>query len=474
MSNFPTSLDDDLSLPRIDNNITTIGGDAINAIRSAIFAIEGILGINVAGSAASLASFLSVSFNADGTMKASALAAAGLIYLPIVDSEISPTAAIQESKLALTYSTVSLYNLYSSLNNAVEVLNGWLSLIGVEVAPHIAGTAYNHDLSAILVATALAMLKTNPSVSVIGPGTAVQNRNTTNADTLIADISNDLLTHEKANGTPNISPSAGGNVPPSGFAHNSTGLYVDPSEFSTIPQTIDSVQEFANYVDQSSLLLLGSRIQTLYANGIPLTSRSSSIVNDGYGAPLVPPTPITAYLLGVPPGPISSQPVDNINDGDDVIFFQPTTAQLTNNVFDAQFALVQPGDIITINYDEISGLSYQFVIDSIKSQISGTNRTYAVRINGKNLFATSNGYGSARIDQSLFQREKYGVLATAGAPNQFSALESLIIANPRSAVPLEMATMRQLLIARTTIYTSHYILMATPRMEMQFSFQLLI
>lgn len=418
-------------MPRIDANITTLGPIAINALRSAMFAVEQTLGVNVNGSAASLASFLSVSFNLDGTLKPAALVAAGLIYLPIVDSEISPTAAIQESKLALTYSTASLYDLYVSLNNAVEVLNGWLSLIGIQVAPHIAGTAYNHELSAIFVDTALPMLKTNPVVDIIGPGTAVQDRNTTNADTLIADISNDLITHEKANGTPSISPAAGGNVPPSGFAHNSTGLYVDPADFTVIPQTIDSVQELANYLD-SSLLFFDSRLPILFSDGIPNTSRSQSLANDGYGSPLVPPTPVIAYLLGVPPGPISSTPVDNINDGDDVILLQPTAAQLANGVFEAQFAQVQPGDVITINYDNNTGISYQFVIDSISQETGGT---YSVRINGKNLFSTD-GYGSARIDQSLFQRAKYGVLTTAGAPNQFSALETLIIANPRSAVAL--------------------------------------
>ena len=39
MSNYPSALNTDLELPRIDNNITEIGAEAINSIRDAIFAI---------------------------------------------------------------------------------------------------------------------------------------------------------------------------------------------------------------------------------------------------------------------------------------------------------------------------------------------------------------------------------------------------------------------------------------------------
>lgn len=436
MSEYPQNLDTDVDLPRVDDNITTIGADAINALRASVFAIEAALGINPQGSTPSTANRLATSLDPNGNILPSAIAAAGLVSLPITNSEVSASAGITENKLALTYPTATLYNLYLSLNGSIGILNGWLSTIGIMVLPHINGSAYNHELSAILVDETLPMLKTNPQPLTPSAGTNVVSRNTTNADTLISDISNDLTVHEKADGSANVSQSSGGTVPPLNFAHNSTGLYLDPDNFSTIPATIDTVQLFAEYVDQSSLLLLGSRVQTLYSNGIPRTARSSSLINDGYGGPLVPPTPVIAYLLGVPPGPISSTPVDNYNDGDDIISFV-VPAAASPYTFDSQFALVQPGDIITINYNNGTAISYQFVIDSIKAKISGTTRTYSVRINGKNLFSTPiGGYGSARIDRSLFNREKYGVLAPAVAPTPTSGYESLIIANPRSAVAL--------------------------------------
>src|ERR1039457_5013189 len=192
MSNYPNQIDDDVSIPRIDANITDIGGDVINDLRSAVFAIESTLGLIPQGNALSVASRLSTSLDPIGNILPASLAGLGLVYLPITNSEISPTAAISESKLALTYPTATLYNLFLSLNNAIGILNGWLSTIGVDLAPHLSGSAYNHELSAILVDDTLSMLKTHPQALVHSDGTNVISRNTTNADTLIGDISNDL------------------------------------------------------------------------------------------------------------------------------------------------------------------------------------------------------------------------------------------------------------------------------------------
>lgn len=432
MSNYPAQLDSDASLPRIDNNIVELGGDAINALRDAMFAVEGTLGINPQGSQGSVANFLSVSFNPDGTIKPSSLLGIGLIALPITDSQISPTAGIQESKLALAFSTTSLFNLFTALKASVDVLDGFLTLSGVKLEPHISGVNYNHLLSHIHIDTSQPFVKTNSLPSVQSAGTNVINRNTTNADTLLEDINTDLVAHEKADGTSGVVAASGGTVPPQNYAHNASGIFVNPNSFSTIPQTNNDLQKVVEFFDSSSLLLLGSRTQNLYANGIPRTSRSSILTADGYGELLIPPTPVVAYLLNVPPGPQATSPVDDINHGDDIILFQPTTQQLSTFNFDAEFAQVKAGDLLTINYG--NGVSVQFTIDSTKSIIVGQNRTYAVRIVGKNFFSSING--TAQINRPLFHRSKWGVLSTARCPNSLNTLESLIIAHPRAAIAL--------------------------------------
>jgi hypothetical protein len=440
MSNFPFFLDSDADLIRVDDNITQLGGIAINQIRSAIFAIEqevgadinGVAGTGASGTAGSIAARLNVSILPDGNINPSILLGLLTNLGGIVDVQVSPTAAIQESKIALTYSTASLYTLYTTLKTSVDILNGFLSLTGIKLEPHIDGTNYNHLLSAIFVDPSPAIVKTNPG-ALPSSGTNVVNRNTTNADDLIIDMNTDLVVHEKSDSTPGVTATSGGTVPPENYAHMASGVFVDSGGFIAIPETNNNVQLALDYIDSSSLLLIGSRIQNFYENGVSRTSRSSSLFNDGYGSPIVPPTPAIAYFLNVPPGPAATSPVDDFMHGDDVILFQPTAQQLSTFNFDAQFSQVSPGDLLTINYG--TGISYQFIVDSIKViPATSTNILYAVRINGKN--PVSNTAAVARIDSALFNRNKYAVLATVSAPNQINAYESLIVINPRSALAL--------------------------------------
>jgi hypothetical protein len=431
MTNFPISIDDDTTLPRVDGNITEVGDEAINATRSAIFAIESNIGIGAAGTLASIADRLTVSLNNDGSIKPSSLLGIGLVALPITNSQISSTAAINESKLALTYSTGSLYSLYVALKSSVDAVSSFVSVTGVKLQPHLDGTENRHKLSHIDVETGTVLLKTNPTVGSASAGTNVINRNKTNLETLAVDISNDLTIHEKADGTASITINTGGAVPPKNFAHNASGIYVNTNNFSSIPQSNTDLQKIANFIDNSSLLLLGSRTPSL-ANGISRTSRSTPLLKDGYGSALVPPTPVTAYHLNVPPGPISSVPLDDIDHGDDVILFNPTTSQLNGFVFDAQFAQVRPGDLITVNYG--TGISYQFVIESVRDVISGPTRTFAVRINGRNPFGSSAAY--AQIDRALFNRNKQNALSNIRVPNSTGVYETLLVSSPRGAMTL--------------------------------------
>src|ERR1700722_20194477 len=103
MTNYPNSLDTDSTLPIINNNLNQLGGAAINAVRSAIFALETAIGTNPSGSATSLAGRIGTSLNPDGTINPSALTSLGLVGLPITNSQITDNAGIPESKLALDY-----------------------------------------------------------------------------------------------------------------------------------------------------------------------------------------------------------------------------------------------------------------------------------------------------------------------------------------------------------------------------------
>lgn len=408
MSNYPNSIDDDSTLPSVSDNITEVGEEAINALKDAIINIETELGISGSGSAASIADRIGVSLEADGTIKASALTGLGLVTLPISNTHIATSAQIEESKLLLDYPTATLYSNLTSQKSLINNLMTFVSGQGSKIEPHIAGSSYNHYSNHLLVSSSTSnYLKNKSNV----------NRNNTNLYNLLSDINNDLVVHQKADAT------IVGTVPPDNYGHNAAGIYLNTSNFSFVPQTSTDLQQFCQFIDNSNIFILGTRIQTLYSNGISKTARSSILTNNDRGQSIVPDTSVITYFLNNS----SSAPVDNIDNGDDIIEFQPDSTSLANNSFDAKFAAVKIGDIITVNYGS-------FVVPNIikekKLVSSGGNKRFIVRINRKNIIA---GTYSARINKPLFNNNKSGVLALAQANTPTNHLPSLIVGNPRGA-----------------------------------------
>ena len=410
MSSFPSNLDDDSTLPRVDNSITEEGAQAINAQRDAIFSMQNEMGLGSSGSAGSLAARLGVSLNPDGSIKSSALTALGLVTLPITNAQVAGNAGIQESKLALDHPTSSLFGRITSINSKVETALNFIVNHGSKLEPHLIGDTYRHVMNHINI---------DSNVNKYFKNKAGVNRDNTNLYTVFNDLNNEVIAHEKANGT-NVPA-----LPASGYAHNAAGIHIDPSRFSFIPQATMDLQQFAEFVDNSNVLLLGTRIQTLYQNGIPRTSVSSTLSDPSHGKLIVPLTTVKTYLLNLN----SSAPVDNIDNGDDLVEFTPNSSNDTTNLFDSQFASVRIGDILSINY---GSFTTQFLIKEVK--YSPSPKKFVVRINGKNAIAST--VALAQINRPLFNTEKYGVLALASAQPNYSldsGLPSLIVGTPRGA-----------------------------------------
>jgi hypothetical protein len=434
-SNFPNAYDDDSNLPPINDNITDLGEESINAVRDAIFNIEHEVGLGGSGSSGSIAARLGVSIGPDGYIRSSALTTLGLVTLPITNSQIIDNAQIPESKLSLDYKTIDLYNYILELSRGVNSVSGWISVTGTKLEPHLMGAFYRHTLSAIDVADQTAQFLNNKFRSA---------RDNSNAYTAINDLNSEFLSHQWADGSPfgaiqNVFTNNGSTYP-SNYGHTASGIYLQSGGFVTIPQTVQDIQTFADYIDSSGIFLYGTRIQNLYSNGISRKSSSSTLNTDGYGQAVVPVTAVTAFLRS---NGAASYPVDSIftgtSGGDDLIEFQPSSADLTANTFDAKFAQVKSGDILRINYGTVET---QFVIKEKLYTQSGSNKNFVVRIAGKNLLYTTTA--TARIDRPLYNINKYGVLSTAAANypvrntpnNTTSPISSLIVSSPRAAQAL--------------------------------------
>lgn len=138
---YPNGIDTDAEIPRVDDNITEIGGEAINSLRAAVFALEKALGIKPQGTAVDLAARLAVSLDNNGGIKASALTGIGLVALPITNAQVGSTAGIAESKLALQYSTTQLKAWINSLQVRVDALEAAVAADIANLSQHVAHPA---------------------------------------------------------------------------------------------------------------------------------------------------------------------------------------------------------------------------------------------------------------------------------------------------------------------------------------------
>src|ERR1019366_8693887 len=224
MSLYPVKIDSDVELPRIENNISELGGDAINALRDAVFNIENEVGIGGSGTAGSIANRLGVSLDSLGNIKASALTALGLVVLPITNSQVSATAGIQESKLVLDHKTTDLFNLINSVNTTAIQSSLFVSNHGFKIEPHITGADFRHVMNEIDIATSSSSYFKN-KLGLF--------RDNSNLFNLFTDFNNDLLSHEVANSaTVSIASNgniSGGTVPPPNYAHVASGIYLNPT-----------------------------------------------------------------------------------------------------------------------------------------------------------------------------------------------------------------------------------------------------
>lgn len=422
MTLYPNAIDGDAELTRVDDDITEIGAEAINQIREAVFAIQQELGIRPSGTVGSLTGRLSVSLNDNGTIKTSAFASVGLVTLPITDNQVGTNAGISEFKLNLDHSTSDLYNLTISNQSLINSVVTFTNTLSSDLNTHIAGGQLLADGDPARHVASHIDLNAVPSdsrdLAFAWTGLLDVDGNARTATTVaegLLQINNELVDHQNAVAN----------------AHPGTAIDLDVDNFTEIPKTVDTVQKFAQHVNDFEVLTVGEHRAIQHANAIPLIARSDAATTaDGYSQNIVPSTPVNTYLVTSP----NIIPVDDLSTGDDIINFKPDN---TGFVFDGQFSQVAVGDIVTVNYG--NGFEASFPVESIR-YVPGTR--WIVRINGTNLADnTADGYALARIDRPKFDRNTAGVLAVAAANatpvGSFnSTLSSLIVGNPRGATAL--------------------------------------
>lgn len=152
-SNFPNQIDTSVEIPTVRDNITEIGSDVFNSLKSAIIAVEKTLGVNPQGATGNtVSSRISRSLDESGNILPEALTQAGVISGPITNNEVSDFAAIKERKLDLNFPTQLLQDEISMLQSDIETFSTQIAELGAKLTAHISPTAVDrHGALAITV-----------------------------------------------------------------------------------------------------------------------------------------------------------------------------------------------------------------------------------------------------------------------------------------------------------------------------------
>ena len=384
MTVYPQNFDTDLEIPRIEDNLTEIGGNSINALRDAVFAVQQTIGLNVQGTVGDLVSRLAVSINDDGTIKSSALP--GLVTLPIYGNMIANN-TIGEPKLALDYPTATLY---ADIQSLISNLNSYFSafaLLDAQFMEHILGIPYDgylnrHVASHIdindgfsngsgqhFVGIDFRDIKYY-NVGLVNTSGFIRNAPTV-MDALIQ-INSDFVLHA---------------LSLDGY-HTAAFIDVDTSLFNFIPKAANTAQAAFNFIDAAGALSFEEHRAEQHSTGIPRNHNVTMLNSDGYNT----------YF-----GPFPCQTQYLIDGTSTVIFLSPS-----DNSYDWAFSQIDAGDTIRINY---GGFEASFPIENV---IYTPATTFQVVLDGYNIVATNTA--SALFEKAHFDNNSFGILA-AGVSN---------------------------------------------------------
>ncbi|KKN13226.1 hypothetical protein LCGC14_1008560 [marine sediment metagenome] len=248
MSTYPSQLDSDVEIQRVDDNITEVGSDVINALRDAVFIIQKTLGVNPQGNKSTLTNRINTSIDANGIIKRSALESVGLVSLPITNLHVGTTAGIEETKLDLDHGTQVLKNLNDSMRIDLDGISNGLSALTSGFNLHILGSGNFHDGYHIKINTSSSIGVAGLEATTIGDalneiGAILISGN----DTRIAHIDTGI---------------------PSSFKHVSSKISVDATNFVAIDRTSTNVQDAIDDLDSGSASLLTAHVDRFHANGV--------------------------------------------------------------------------------------------------------------------------------------------------------------------------------------------------------------
>jgi len=387
-SNYPNKLDTSVEIPVIRDNITEIGSDVLNSLRSAIFNIEKTLGINPQGAAGNtVASRINNALDDNGNITKDALDRSGLLSGPVSNEDVSKVAAISEGKLDLNFPTQLLQDQISIIDNRIALFIISLEELNALLSAHVHPDAKNrHYAKAITVESAIVEPSSSAAVS-LQEGTLQE---------ALEDLYNAHISY------------TGEGVGPENNSHNAGQLFYDNEETIDIISS-SSVQGAIDEIAAVQGKSLRDSILNLSSNGLIRTGSTFDEKEDNECGSLL-----------VSASEVSWAGPDGTSREIISFFSNPTPT-----------ATIEPFDILTILDSPNSTDNRDYLIDSVT--LLPSEALQSVTVFGGPKFPMEVGV-NARISKSIYTTYNENGLNCSARPRHLrSNTPDVQVANPNAA-----------------------------------------
>jgi hypothetical protein len=362
-SKYPQELDTSLEIPPVRDNITEVGSDIINSLRSAIFNIERTLGINPQGSSGNtLAERLNHVIDGNGNILDEALNRVNVLSGPIIDNDVSNVAAIQESKLKLNFPTILLQDEITVLNSQLEDIQNTLNEVSVNLSIHLNQNVLNsHSATSISVSLSETLESDVATISL----------ESNDLQSVIEELYNSHINY------------TGLNVSDLNNSHKSSQIYFDNSNISDVVES-DSVQGAIEDLAQVESVGFRNALRNITSNG---RIRKGYVYN--------------AY---------DGQRKNHILVADSgVVFVRNQGSSVTTFTFNTPATIL--GEISSFDILSLSGSSTE--LDNTDYQISSVNINGSGNLESVEVFGGPNGISGSSLLANI-TKNPYAVYNTGG------------------------------------------------------------
>ena len=389
-SKYPNQLDTSIEIPAVRDNIIEVGSDVLNSLRSAIFQIEKTLGLNPQGAVGNtVADRLNKLVDGNGNLLKEALDRSDLLSGPIADSDVSKTAAINESKLRLDFPTQILQDQVSQaiykINSVLEAIDELVALYRAHVHPEATN---RHAGVAISI----------ESIENTSSSTGLVTLDTTTAQDAFESLFQSHINYD------------GSDISATNRSHEAEQVYFENEDVSAYIPSEDVQGALIDVLD-STLDQLDGHQNNFHDNSILKTTQLYTISDSEHGL---------AFL--------SEENIDyTISDSNNASL--AARVNFTDTP-DRPESDIQQCDIIEITTSDVT-TAYQ--ISSVNYDTTDESTVTSIDIFGR-LLADSDDSSIASVYRNINQRANYaGLLASVRETPDHTNASTVQIANPDAA-----------------------------------------